>query len=137
MDNLNLLYDINQAGQKLERIALEHINSPHSGLNAAQLTNEEDWALGYTTIQSGALWRLAFSPTADGTEGMEEVVMSFQGIISKMDLPPFREKLSDQGNRARFLRQSITVTATGMGYPSLRVRVSAGTMGLNTRMGLL
>ncbi|KAF8958454.1 hypothetical protein BDZ97DRAFT_2047168 [Flammula alnicola] len=41
---------------------------------------------------------------------MEEVVMSFQGIISKMDLPPFQEKLRYFWRCARFLRQSITVT---------------------------
>ena len=45
----------------------------------------------YVAVPSGAAWVLATVGSPE--DGNEEFVSSFQGIICKMDFPPFTEKI--------------------------------------------
>ena len=38
------------------------------------------------------VWRLINSPEGNPNDSDEEVVVSFQGILYKVDMPPFNEK---------------------------------------------
>jgi hypothetical protein len=44
----------------------------------------------YRAESVGGVWRLVYRP--EGNPDDEEVVVSFQGILYKMDLPPFGRK---------------------------------------------
>ena len=44
----------------------------------------------YRAENVGGVWRLINRP--EGSPDDEEVVVSFQGILYKLDLPPFSEK---------------------------------------------
>jgi hypothetical protein len=54
----------------------------------------------YRAERVGGVWRLVTRPEGtrpegtrpEGTPDDEEVVVSFQGILIKMDMPPFNEK---------------------------------------------
>ena len=46
----------------------------------------------YRGVRDGAIWRLAYS--IDNQGGVEEVIMTIQGILCKADLPPFNEKMA-------------------------------------------
>ncbi|KIM38065.1 hypothetical protein M413DRAFT_76431 [Hebeloma cylindrosporum] len=59
----------------------------------------------YVAVKAGSAWILATNGDAQ-----EEFVTSFQGIISKMNLPPFTEKISPNSVHVKHLRQSLTVT---------------------------
>lgn len=53
------------------------------------LLQEEDWAMNYQCLKYGPVWRLV-GARQDGI--LEEVVVSFQGIIYKKDIAPFNPK---------------------------------------------
>jgi len=68
---------------------LERLNSPHSGIQLSRIVSV---TASYEVIKTKNVWRLVHRVTEAGTPN-EEVVVSFQGIICKKDLPPFTEKL--------------------------------------------
>ena len=74
---------------QLEVVALERLNSPHSGVQISHIVSVT--AL-YEVIQTENVWRLVHRATEAETPN-EELVASFQGIICKKDLPPFTERL--------------------------------------------
>jgi hypothetical protein len=76
---------------QLEIIALERLNSPYSGIQISRIASVT--AL-YEAIQTERVWRLVHKATAEEEETFsEELVVLFQGIICKKNLPPFTEKL--------------------------------------------
>lgn len=74
---------------RLETIALERLNNPHSGNQISRITSV---AAPYEIIQTENVWRLVHKATEE-EEFSEELVVSFQGIICRKNLPPFTEKL--------------------------------------------
>jgi hypothetical protein len=77
--------------EQLEVIALERLNSPHSGIQISRIASV---AAAYEVIQTENVWRLVHRTLATEAETFsEELVVSFQGIIYKKDLPPFTERL--------------------------------------------
>ena len=74
---------------QLENIALERLNSPHSGIQVSRIASV---ASLYEVIQTEKVWRLVHRVTDEETFS-EEVVVFFQGIICKKNLPPFTERL--------------------------------------------
>lgn len=105
---MDITYDLQKAGEihtnmflkferllflftadQLEAIALERMNSPHSGIQISCITSV---TAPYELVQTKNVWRLVHRAT--GTETFnEEFVASFQGIICKKDLPPFTDRL--------------------------------------------
>lgn len=74
---------------QLETVALERLNSPHSGIQVSCIVSV---AALYEVIQTGKVWRLVHRVTDEETFS-EEAVISFQGIICRKNLPPFTERL--------------------------------------------
>jgi hypothetical protein len=74
---------------QLEAVALERMNSPHSGI---QLSCIASVTAPYEVIQTEHVWRLVHRATEAETPN-EELVALFQGIICKKDLPPVTERL--------------------------------------------
>jgi len=118
---MNIAYDWQKAGEKhinfliffyrplsifiadqLEVIALERLNSPHSGIQVSRIVSI---TASYEVIRAKNVWRLVHKVTEGGTPN-EELVVSFQGIICKKDLPPFTERLG-------YVRLMIIVKVTG------------------------
>ena len=97
--------------QALKQVALEHLASMYGLLHAACITEVDvqmfdrwgwapdlshslqhaSWMSQYVVAPSGAAWVMA--TVGSPQDGNEEFVSSFQGIICKMDLPPFTEKI--------------------------------------------
>ena len=67
---------------QLEVIALERLNSPHSGVQISHIVSV---TAPYEVIQTENIWRLVHRATEAETPN-EELVASFQGIICKKDL---------------------------------------------------
>lgn len=74
---------------QLEIIALERLNSPYSGIQISRIASI---TAPYEIIQTKNVWRLVHKATEAETFN-EELVVLFQGIICKENLPPFTEKL--------------------------------------------
>jgi hypothetical protein len=72
---------------QLEVIALEKLNSPHSGI---QISHIALVTVLYEVIQTGIVWRLVHRATKAETPN-KELIALFQGIICKKDLPPITE----------------------------------------------
>ena len=52
------------------------------------------WMSRYVAVTAGPAWVLAsIGQSPEMPETPEEVVSTFQGIVCKMDLPPFTEKI--------------------------------------------
>ena len=78
---------------QLEVIALERLNSPHSGIQISRIDSESESVTAlYEVIQTKNVWRLVHRATEVETF-KKELVALFQGIICKKDLPPFTERL--------------------------------------------
>ena len=71
---------------QLEVVALERLNSPHSGVQISRIASV---TAPYQVIQTEYVWRLVHRATGAETPN-EELV---EGIICKKDLPPFTERL--------------------------------------------
>lgn len=100
---MDVTYDLQKAGEiyirsflkflylfiaeRLEVIALERLNSPHSGIQISRIASV---TAAYEVIQleTEHVWRLVHRAETFS----EELVVSFQGILCKKDLPPFTEK---------------------------------------------
>jgi len=76
---------------QLEIIALERLNSPYSGNQLSRFASESITAL-YEVVQTGKVWRLVHKATEEEMFS-EELVVLFQGIICKKNLPPYTERL--------------------------------------------
>ena len=74
---------------QLEVVALERLNSPHSGIQISRIASV---TAPYEVIQTENVWRLVHRATGEETPN-EELVALFQGVICKKDLPPFTERL--------------------------------------------
>ena len=74
---------------QLEVVALERLNSPHSGIQISRIASV---TAPYEVIQTENVWRLVHRATGAEMPN-EELVALFQGIICKRDLPPFTERL--------------------------------------------
>ena len=68
---------------------MERLNSPHSGIQISCIALV---TAAYEVIQTEHIWRLVHKATEAETPN-EELVVLFQGIICKEDLPPFTEDL--------------------------------------------
>ena len=92
--HINLVLKFNRLlshfrADQLEVIALERLNSPHSGIQISRIASV---TAPYEVIQTGNVWRLVHRVTKTETPN-EELIALFQGIICKKDLPPFMERL--------------------------------------------
>ena len=105
---MDITYDLQKAGKKhinlflkfdkplflfiadrLEILALERLNSSHSGIQMSRIASV---TASYEVIKTKHQWRLVHRAT-EPEMFKEEVVALFQGIICKRDLPPFTERL--------------------------------------------
>ena len=100
---MDVTYDLQKAGEiyirsflkflylfiaeQLEVIALERLNSPHSGIQISRLALV---TAAYEVIQLETEHVLRLVHRAETFS--EELVVSFQGILCKKDLLPFTEK---------------------------------------------
>ena len=118
---MNFTYDLQKAGEKhiklflkfnilltlfiaeqLEVVALERLNSSHSGIQISRIASV---TIPYEVIKTEHVWRLVHK-TTEAETSKEEVVALFQGIICKKDLPPFTERLG----YVRSFTQSVKIT---------------------------
>ena len=74
---------------QLEVVALKRLNSPHSGI---QISHIALVTAPYEVIKTENVWRRVYRATEAETPNKELIVL-FQGIIYKKDLPPFTERL--------------------------------------------
>src|SRR6267143_981285 len=74
---------------QLKVVALERLNSPHSGIQISRIASV---TAPYEVIQTENVWRLVHRATEAETPN-KDLVALFQSIICKNDLPPFTERL--------------------------------------------
>ncbi|KAK2465448.1 hypothetical protein APHAL10511_002520 [Amanita phalloides] len=109
---MNSDYDSESAGKRLDNLAAERRSDRHSGF---QLSRSR-WPGAYKIVQNGSVMRLVFvGANSDSTVEHREVVAHIQGVLWRHDLPPFTNA-SISPNRAKFLRQSVSLT--GLGNPT-------------------
>jgi hypothetical protein len=90
--NLFLKYDKPLSffiAEQLEIIAFERLNSPYSGIQISRIASIT--AL-YEVIRTERVWRLVHKATVNEAFS-EELVVLFQGIICRKNLPPYTERL--------------------------------------------
>jgi len=85
----------------------------------------------YVAVPSGAAWVLATVGSPE--DGNEEFVSSFQGIICKMDLPPFTEKIGEYIQTICYTVSQIDRSSLSATSPHVKhLRQSLTLTGLNT-----
>ncbi|PPR03254.1 hypothetical protein CVT26_008080 [Gymnopilus dilepis] len=98
--------------ERLEEIAFERSGNPYAQMHVAKIV-EDNWTQQYEPLHTGTpkIWRLIHHGRNESENEVptEEVVLTVQGIIAKMDLPPFKEKISGKSTHTQFLRQSVTL----------------------------
>jgi len=107
---MNTAYDTKKATAMLLAICKEREENTHSNLQLSKMFEAD---ATYRAENVGGIWRLVNRPLRpEGNLEDEEVVVSFQGILSKTDMPPFNEK-NIPSSKVKYMRQSAALTAFG------------------------
>ncbi|KAF8333312.1 hypothetical protein F5887DRAFT_1080341 [Amanita rubescens] len=109
---MNEHYKMEEAASTLSKLSQERISSDHSGIQLCEMTKARNWSDKFTAMQS-SMWTWHLIHKTDPNASEEEVVFNIQGVIHRIDLPPFMEEISASSKQLRYIRQSVALTGLG------------------------